>query len=981
MIEPLTSIVPLVTDTSCFLCARDTVRCGTAAVVGRLRGASITQVAGRVQPRIGLVAPDGTEILLKLRPEHERLVLRLVPITFASNITLRALHLGPPQRVHPPSGKDYIVYQGLPATLCIVEPDLLINITDLSNGNYCVRQELLRHLYPSGPTPASVRGNLIHSVFKEMLKGAARPEAVPDTLDLLERGIQTEIVSIAQAGATESEVRAEIEPHIGSLGEWLSRQQSQLWSSTPNVRAETFLLAPEIGLKGRLDILWTDDKGSHLLELKTGRATGDLPKQDHRWQVYGYHALLAVRNNHASDHRVLPQAKLLYSGTPGAAQSYGIPSALREIQRVIEMRNDLALVRLSGKVPSPPGGNRCAKCALRLSCAEMSPVLGWEAPDVEAISGIAKVDADWFRYWYSLQMLEARAADKATHALWQLSAAERIAAGSAIGGLVEISAEQNAKNEWNYRYRCDNTSELREGDEVLLSVDDPIRGEVVSGSILQISSTEALVWARESISGANQIDRYSADVTTNRMVANLSRWLHIDEHRRALVRGVAKPRFDIDPLLINPEWLKGLNAEQANAVVRALTMKDYLLIQGPPGTGKTQVIAAITKALLARGFRVGLGAFTNQATDNMLRKLVESGYTKVLRLGHELAVAPDMRPYRLVASTGTPHPTADDVRSVLQHTPVVAATVTSWSSNERDTDRMKPDFDVMIIDEATQLTVPAVLGALRWGKRFILVGDQSQLPPLVQSESREHSDAALVSGLGTSLFETLLASASDDSSIRLYKQYRMHEAICAFPSRKFYGNALLADDSVAKKTLADVIPSLQTSEVMPSYQQAILDPARPLVWVEVRPGIVTSSPKLNVAEAHVAASLARSLIASGVSASDIGIIAPFRAQAARIRQTISDLVECGTTIDTVDRFQGGERSVIILSLTAATPPLAKSPLAVFLSDARRLNVALTRARHKLIILGHAAALEGLPLLRDLADHCAAQPGGVVQWED
>ncbi len=965
--------------TACFLCALDTTACQTANVEGTINGAQIIERGGRTIPQIGVRTLDGEDVLIELSSAHVKLVERLkgIPPAILREVPLRVLHLGPAKTVRPASGKAaYQRYRALPATLCILAPDLLLNITDLSNGNYCVRQELLRHLYPGGPSPASVRGNLIHNIFKEMLKRSAgrqlshqdETEAIAaDLAELLDEGLRSSVVQIAQAGATEQEIREDAAPHLDSLRGWLARQRSRLFSSQPSVRAETFLLAPEIGLKGRLDILWEDAHERRLLELKTGRVGDNLPKSDHRWQVFGYHALLSARRNEAVHSP--PMATLLYSGTPGQASGFAIPCTLREIQQVLAVRNELALVRLTGRVPSPPGGNKCLKCFQRASCAEMSPMLGWEAPPVETLRLVAKEDAAWFRHWHELQRLEAREADKETHALWQQTPAERIGAGSAIGDLILLDAQETEKHEWIYHFRCENISELREGDEVLLSVDDPVRprrNEVVSGSILTISSTEVTVWAREEIPDANLIDRYSADVTNSRMLGNLTRWLHVDDHLRSLVRGAAKPRFDPDPPPITPALLAGLNGEQATAVVRALTMKDYLLIQGPPGTGKTKVIAAITHALLARGYRVALAAFTNQATDNMLARLVESGVTRVVRLGHELATAPAMRDYRLIgqarAQACAEHPTAEQVRDTLRKTPVVAATVATWSSDEHEIDRTMPAFDVVIVDEATQLTVPATLGALRWGKRFILVGDEKQLPPLVQSEN------ARVNGLGTSLFESLLVTAPEDACVRLRSQYRMHAAINAFPSRAFYGDKLKPAPAVAQKTL----------NIIPTRHERILDPAQPLVWVEIMPNS-TALTKLNDAEAQIAADLAQSFVASGVAPADLGIIAPFRAQAAHIRQMITNLVKSGTTVDTVDRFQGGERSVIILSLVATTAPAPDSQLGKFLCDARRLNVALTRARHKLVILGHRPAFASLPLLRDLALHCD-ETGAVIHWD-
>lgn len=949
---------------TCFLCALDGTRCQIPQIEGKLIGARVERREPKQIAVIGLVTDAGVRVRLNLGPSAVALVERLavLPAEVLHQLRCRALHLVPGKANPPAPGQQpFEVALALPATLAIIEPDLLLNITDLSHGNYCVRQEVLRDLFPSPPNAAGLRGTLIHTIFKELLKDPAlQPEPLVDA------NLRAAVVALAETGATENELRGEIAAHLTNLAAWRTTQQARFTDA--RVRAETFLLAPEIGLKGRLDILLEGARERSLLELKTGRAAGELPKQDHRWQVYGYHALLAARGNGQP-----PLARLLYSGTPGAAADYGIPCTLREIQRVIGIRNELALVRVTGTVPPPPGGNKCGRCAMRASCAETSALIGWQPPPGDPPLPRQERDAVWFRHWWALQRLEGRASEQQTHALWQQTAAERIAVGSAIGPLELLAPPQaTEKHEWLYTFRCANSSELREGDEVLLSDGDPVHGEVVSGTLIEIKADHLTVWAREQIDAPALIDRYSADVVQRRMLHNLTRWLHVDDHRRALVRGATRPRFNPDPPPLNPTTLLGLNGEQADAVVRALTMKDYLLIQGPPGTGKTKVIAAIAGALVGRGYRVALAAYTNQATDTLLARLVASGVTNVIRLGHEVAVAPELHQYRLLAQAraraGTATPAAEEVRAVLRAAPVVAATVATWSAEAHEVEGTMPLFDVMLVDEATQITLPGVLGALRWGRRFILVGDERQLPPLVQSP------AALANGLGISLFEALLAKAPAEAVVALRRQYRMHAAICAFPSQHFYGGKLVADDAVAHAPLP----------ITPVRYAAILDPARPVVWVETPPPPVDQrggsgvdrALKVNEAEAQMAAQLALALAASGLDATEIGVIAPFRAQVARIRQLAGDLVAQGATIDTVDRFQGSERAAIILSLTASAPLTPAAGLPAFLGDPRRLNVALTRARHKLIILGNRAAVAPQSLLGALAEHCADV---AVEW--
>src|SRR5260370_24474417 len=162
------------------------------------------------------------------------------------------------------------------------------------------------------------------------------------------------------------------------------------YKSENSVRAETFLLAPEIGLRGSVDLLWRQTSRQRLLELKTGGATGELPKPSHKWQVQGYHALLAVRRDPKLKKAL---AILLYSGTPGEAQDFGIRATENQLQRVIEKRNILVLSHVTGIPPVPPGPSRCTKCAMLTQCEQVSSLLNWQPPEPE-LAEINESDKD-----------------------------------------------------------------------------------------------------------------------------------------------------------------------------------------------------------------------------------------------------------------------------------------------------------------------------------------------------------------------------------------------------------------------------------------------------------------------------------------------------------------------------------------------------------------------------------------------------------
>ncbi|TMC21905.1 MAG: hypothetical protein E6J33_03205, partial [Chloroflexi bacterium] len=722
--------------------------------------------------------------------------------TGIQNLTLRLYHLPAPPLITEYKGQPRHIYSTNSYTLAVLEPDVLLNITDLNHAEYCSRQYLLNRLIASPPSAATIRGNLVHHCFKELLKEHDRGELMKGhagkgqetplaTLHRhFEQALEQNSIELALANVPVEEIRADVAPHLESLATWFQNQSSTLWNmpatymegqteeagkprSGNHVRAETFLLAPEIGLRGRLDLFWQQSGQQRLLELKTGGGQGNLPKRDHRWQVDGYHSLLTVRRNSEMKKAL---ATLLYSGTPQEAQAFGIPFSIKELQRVNETRNILVLSHITGTASAPPGPSRCTKCFLLKQCEEVSSLLTWQPPEPDTngqlssppvipgrpqryaptTASIGKVihaehemgiasgaysfslsseeDRVFFARYYHLLHIEGREGERQQALLWKTSVAERIEHGTAIGELKPVGEPQpTGQGEWEQEFFCNNTSELREGDEILLSGGDPITGEVVTGTIKHISAEHVRVWSPELIAHPTLIDRYDTNLVHVRTVKNLLRWLQAGVHLRELVAGKLRPQFS----KLSVARRLDFNAEQNLAVERALQMQDYLLVQGPPGTGKTSVIAEIVKRLCQQGQRVMLAAFTNQAVDNMLKRLDTEGFHDYVRLGHDRSVHADVQArllQRLVnpggigdgqtfatAFVALPRPQRDainqvptipipDVREILHRTPVIASTTAMWSSEKYSpqfsngatggTEESALQFDVAIIDEA-----------------------------------------------------------------------------------------------------------------------------------------------------------------------------------------------------------------------------------------------------------------------------------------
>ncbi len=1055
---------------ACFLCTLDPKSpCSAMQLEGRIIAAQERSIDGANTPVVLL--DTGTErVELHLQDQYYRSFVRGLKargdVIGSYNLYLRVYHLPTEPALVEYKGKSRRVYKSNAYTLAVLSPDTLLNITDLNMAEYCPRQHMLNRLSPSTVSAATLRGNLVHHCFKELLKEHdrgkptrtdldntsekdVREETALDTLHRhLEQALRLNSLDIALANVSIESLRTDAIPHLESLARWYESERTTLWDmpasyaqgedvepqerqSGNQVRAETFLLAPEIGLRGRLDLFWQQSGRQRLLELKTGGATGDLPKREHRWQVYGYHALLTVRRN-SKMKRAL--ATLLYTGTPGYAQAFGIPASIREIQRVNETRNTLVLSHITGIPTPPPGPSRCTKCAMLSQCQSVSELLDWQPPEADnrgtlqpeappldadtsrlhaASPRLLSIDTseykDFFSKYYKLLLMEGFAGEQQQALLWKTPINERIERGTALEGLDPLSEPTVEKDGWIQIFRCTNTSELREGDEILLSNGDPITGEVVTGTILSINSEQVSVWTRESITHPTLIDRYENDLVHVRTLQNLLRWLQADSHLRDLVAGKIRPRFIHQNVTPRPDF----NREQNLAIERALQMQDYLLIHGPPGTGKTSVIAEIIKRLCQQGQRVLLAGFTNQAVDNMLKRLDKEGVHDYLRLGHDRSVDESIRPRLLKALvenrlmtnevSSTEDSTeqteevevevenaqpqyADLVLDLLRSMPVVASTTATWSSDkyapqQGDSTGLDLHFDVAIIDEAGQLTVPAILGALRFTKRFILVGDEKQLPPLVLSK-----DAA-DQGLADSLF-SFLKQLDDDymndhplaisACVPLLTQYRMNRWISNFSSTVFYEKRLLAHASVANRKL-HFAPSFVPPPAEDATLAQVVAPEFPLVFLDVRDRDVSDQLKLSNAEARAVRAVVACLFARGIEAKDIGIIAPYRAQVANIRRHLlsndaasgwSALAPAsGLSVDTVDRFQGGERMIIIMSFATTVEPAHESQRREFLANQHRLNVALTRAQRKLILVGSIPVLEHLPIFERLITYC------------
>ncbi|GAB1315955.1 DNA replication endonuclease-helicase Dna2 [Madurella fahalii] len=473
---------------------------------------------------------------------------------------------------------------------------------------------------------------------------------------------------------------------------------------------------------------------------------------------------------------------------------------------------------------------------------------------------------------------------------------------------------------------------------------------------------------------------------------------------RRLVVDLVPPRFKTTPTQYTVPGKDTLNVDQKAAVEKVMSARDYALVLGMPGTGKTTTIAHIIRALIGQGKTLLLTSYTHTAVDNILLKLKDDNIP-ILRLGAPAKVHHEVQDF--VTLAGQPMKSFDEIRRAWHETPVVATTCLGINHpifNERT-------FDYCIVDEASQITLPICLGPIRMARTFVLVGDHNQLPPLVQNEE------ARLGGLDVSLFK-LLSDTHPQSVVNLEHQYRMSEDIMTLSNTLIYNGRLkcgiealrfaelhVPDMGALRSRHFDATSfisySQQQKQRRPQQRQqhpgyspstspykgggilhAIPCPSpRPgtcwladLVHPSARVRFVDTDALLpesreqakgnrivNPCEARIVAQLVDALLAVGVPASEIGVVTHYRSQLALLKHTLRSGITATTggaaTVEmhTADRFQGRDKSVVVLSLVRSNEG---GVIGELLKDWRRINVAFTRAKTKLLVVGSKATLGG-----------------------
>ncbi|MES2764245.1 MAG: AAA domain-containing protein [Bacteroidota bacterium] len=883
------------------------------------------------------------------------------------------------------------------STLVVIEPDVLIDVTEIAecfqgNGSN-PKLYFLKKFFPAEPSESMVVGNLVNAYFDALLKD---PDADFDSI--FEEAIRYKPLSALflmykEPGCIEK-IKQEVLKHFFALKEILPQFHYD------SINVEPSFISAKYGLQGRLDAMfeYSDDEfRKTIIELKSGKP----PALDYNIQpVSGGTSARGLWVNHYAqttcynllldstfEHRT-GSSQILYS----QAHQHPVrnaPNIAQHKQEVMILRNWIVAIERTIM------NNYCAILeSFTIPRFGLAPSFTQEKIHIFATvyENLSELEREYFHAFLSFIIREQNSSrigsgrNNGFSSLWKNSLEDKLAQMSILAHL-ELDIEQSDFANLHLCFKRTEVSSpvstIRKGDIAILYPlsDDgaarPLSHQIIKCSVKDITPSHISVSLRNK-----QIDEeyflksaswiIEPDVMESgygSIIQSLFAFLRTDTRKKEIILGLREPQFGEQPN-ISEEALSG---EQNILLNQALSTNDYFLLQGPPGTGKTSVMmkSIVEYLYFNTDENILLLAFTNRAVDEICTAVSKiSEDIEFIRIGGKDSTSFKNKTLNEISNQFT----LNELNQNLKSKRIFIGTVSSLHSHS-ELLKLK-DFHTTIVDEASQLLEPHLLSILAASGRFILIGDEKQLPAVVtQREFTQVHDSPLLQSIGlerlsTSLFERLLRCCAANGWHNAYgmlsRQGRMHRDIQSFVNTFFYDGKLetISDwqEDPAQKFSADSDSSMERTMsqsrliFMPSQAEKLL--------------------KINHSEAAQVAELVQCIYdvyGDHFTEKTIGIITPFRSQSAEIYRALDENIRNSISIDTVERFQGSERDIIILSYAVNKKShLAMVESPVIINEKvidRKLNVALTRAKHHLIIIGVPGVFKESETFSNLLKYC------------
>lgn len=782
---------------------------------------------------------------------------------------------------------------------------------------------------------------------------------------------------------------------------------------------EPSFFCEKYGFQGRLDLLQLAENSSapfRIIELKSGKPPYprvDVSKiaHNHEAQTVVYRLMIETVFNREA-RQIYPT--ILYSSAENAGENVRLAAPYRKLENeILNIRNLIVATEHDLYIGNSNAVENIFSELLNLDKYgnNVPQFFVDKLQEIQKILGKASLVERRYFYRYvsfiSRELYLQKAGNEgyetntSVSALWNTSFAERRDALELIDGL-EINEIDDSGHDMKITFlRRDNDDciNFRQGEICILyprqDEDDSIMtNQILKGNVVDISSTHVILRFRYRQRNRAFFERYHywvvehdrLDHSYNAMFRGLFDFLTASERKKNLLLGLIKPQSRIEE---NKVKIENKTKEEAadNLIEKCLQAEDYFLIVGPPGTGKTSIFA---RRLIERFYadeetNILVIAYTNRAVDELCAAISdafgekEQECEKYIRVGTELSCGENYR-HNLLQNISRGVKSRKELLGILNTRRIYVGTLASVTGKS-ELLAMK-HFNVAIIDEASQILEPQIIGLLPLVDKFVMIGDHKQLSTISQqSEMNACVDDSVLNALEMydcreSLFERLFRICKKNQWHHAYDTLvyhgRMHRDIASFVNTHFYEGVLVPATDRQKECLY-----YESYDERDFYESLVATNRK--AFISIRQRADSPSDKMNEAEAEEITSLAIAvyrLYGKNKRNFDtqkvIGIITPYRNQIALIKEKLGGTGIAALSeimVDTVERYQGSQRDVILFSFCLNKPHQLRAFSNMDREGRvdRKLNVALTRAREQLFVVGNEAILCRDPLYKELIE--------------